>query len=619
MSDQVSLVSASQYELFHNKCKRAWYFRYVTKLPDESKFSQRLGTATHAIIESNMTGKPVDPDATGYVEEEKDTRPIELAQVVAQSLPDRTYEAHYQNEHFFSMPTYPGGPDWVGYIDLIVRPGIGLPAMLIPPDNNVPIIDFKTTSNFRYMKTESELLVSPQMLSYGYWALEHGFPSFDLDGVWLAHIYLNTKAPITRASVRHVRVDATRAYVRQKWSEMLEGVKEMEETAHQLCADDVDPTGMVSGHCNAYGGCAFKKQCGLDAHSILFGRKQKQENLTPMSNPLLDRINAAKAAQAAQAAGQVPQAAPPPAPVQEPQATPVAPPQPKPITEAIAYLKGQTGGKSPHLRGALAALYSTENGLPQGIEHAGTCSAVASTVEELQAFINEPGKLLSQIQAPPQIVLPTAPVTITQVQVNNPNPDRFVEAVAAKAQPFTGVVPPDAPPREQAQITTPTSPAPVSVASAPAGNPSVPPTVQAGVPMPVAQEPPKRRGRPPGSKNKATQAQPVLSAPKTETETGTDGSSFVLWIDCLPSKGASFELAELWLAPIAQAVAEAQGVSHWAEVQYIAKAALANGIEAVINSGEEIPNLAIDSRVPGSEVLIEKLSPLAAMIVRGLR
>lgn len=598
-------VSASQYELYHNKCKRAWWFRYVVGLPDRQTFNQKLGTATHAIVEASMTGVPVDADTQGYVA--TDETPVELAKQALASLPDRTYQSHYTNEQFFSMPTYPGGPNWIGYIDLIVRPGIGLPALIIPPDNYVPIVDFKTTSNFRYMKTESELRVNPQMVSYGYWAVEHGFPSLNLDGAWLAHIYLNTKLkPVTRANIRHVRVDVPRHDLYAEWGKMLVGVQEMEETRTVACGDDVDPTGFKTGHCNAFGGCPYKSQCGLDAHAILFGRKARQEIIS-VSNPLLDRINAAKAAQAAQAAQATqPAAAPaaPPPPVQAPSA-------PVTVSSLLKTIADATGGKRPQLGGEVAAQWAQENNWPppnggyagQGLD------LNVMTIADLESFAKS-------------LTLPPV-VTITRVEVANENPDRFVQAVAAQATGklgFEGVVPPDAPPRTQEVITTPGT---VVTTAQPAvsANPTVAPAVQSNVPMPTS-EAPKRRGRPPGAKNrpKTETAAPSSNehVPGRDTPNEID-EGLALYIDCLPTKGGSYVPAEEWLQPIAQAVAEANGVAHWGLIQYISRAALANGVETVVSSGEPVPNLFIDSRLQGAEVLIEVLSPLATKVVRGVR
>jgi hypothetical protein len=54
-------------------------------------------------------------------------------------------------------------------------------------------------------------------------------------------------------------------------------------------------------------------------------------------------------------------------------------------------------------------------------------------------------------------------------------------------------------------------------------------------------------------------------------------------------------------------------------IAYTAKASLANGIAKAVGTGDIPPSLVIDSRVSGSDALIEVLTPYAKRIVRGIR
>lgn len=245
----------------------------------------------------------------------------------------------------------------------------------------------------------------------------------------------------------------------------------------------------------------------------------------------------------------------------------------------------------------------------------------------------------------------------TAPPVVNPAPAApLAPPVAVVATPAVGVVPPDAPPREQAPVTVET-PIPVpeleaklgqavqAVAESRAGTDA---DIQERVRAIAAEtaEPKRGRGRPPGAKNtpKETIAPPdmgevgallasahgeierlraELAAAKAVPERTTVVSAdqgLTLYVDCFPVKGPDRDQAVLldeWLAPIAQAVGESNGVADYRLLQYHApKVALTAGIKAVRDSGTMPRVLCIATGTLGAEVALEALTPFAKRIIR---
>lgn len=102
------------------------------------------------------------------------------------------------------------------------------------------------------------------------------------------------------------------------------------------------------------------------------------------------------------------------------------------------------------------------------------------------------------------------------------------------------------------------------------------------------------------------------------------GQPPTLLVDCVVAKGNdAMRLAvplELWLRPIAEAVAKEFGVPHWSLVEYgKGRGALAAGIQISIDAGTLPPVVLVDSRVPGAEVFIEIASLGAAQVIKGVR
>lgn len=217
------------------------------------------------------------------------------------------------------------------------------------------------------------------------------------------------------------------------------------------------------------------------------------------------------------------------------------------------------------------------------------------------------------------------------------------EPPPAAASPFTmqpalrvvsapdAVVPPDAPPR----TSTPEYVAEVEATAKKRGRPKKeqPPAsteaeLEAARQAARADGPPPARVETPQAKiveaSKALKAELDAHVPQRAARK-VPAIKPVLFVDCLPQKGATATPLEEWLAPIAEAAAAAyvdpktgaQGVADWRLISYTSAAVLAVAIREALDTCPEA--LAIDSHQRGAEVALEELVPHAALVVRGIR
>jgi hypothetical protein len=210
----------------------------------------------------------------------------------------------------------------------------------------------------------------------------------------------------------------------------------------------------------------------------------------------------------------------------------------------------------------------------------------------------------------------------------------------------TGVVPPDAPPREQPVITKPgdTVEEPTSTEESDDEEDASPGGVSVGAGTP--ENTPKKRGRPSKADLAARAGQTVaadggdsmLNAEnqrlKKENEELQFANNFLtkalesragakegctLYVDCFPMKGESGVTDFFtWIQPIAQAVAESNGVKDWRLIDYKGKGLLATHIRELVRA-EGLPKaMTIQSYAGGADVALEILTPLAKRIIRKL-
>lgn len=671
-------VSPSQIESFQ-KCKRSWFFKSILKIPEGQRGHQSLGEAFHLVMEKVPQGLSWPDHADVGASKEDWAKAEALAKLALPLLPEDPGHA-FKREWGIRLDTYEGGPTMVGYLDLGIPVGHGWPAFFVP-NNEAIVVDYKTLSDFRYMRTPQELASSVQMMTYAKWAIEpwptglHGENLSSPEHVRLLHMYAKTRPPFTRSSIRHESAIVTPQDINLQWTKTLDTIHEMDHIASGCTnADQVDATGAITGHCEAYGGCYFRDKCGLSPNAgikTLFQiSKKPQASQTPTTtepvimSSVLEKIKAARAKEEAAKAATGAQTASVSAPsgtADNSASNSVAPVasvvnqsnQPTenevkgPISGLLAKIQAQGKG-TPTLGGAIAGAYGKEIG-SQAAGFAGTAELGKSTVSTM-------GELLKLA---------------------------------------SGVVPPDAPSRSQEVITHPGDQVQneqpqgeseddedESVESDESGIP-----VSGNVPTdsgnnPSASEPVKKRGRPTNAEIEARKAEeakrfqaavdaavakklseidttPIasddlagqLKQAKLEAEAeraiaeqrkddnrklhaecqslGRRNAELVaqagsapldgltLYVDCYPTKGDTVVDYYEWIGPICAQVAGANAVGDWREIQYTAKAMLANAIRATLKDGNNLPRaMYVSSSASGSEIALEVLTPIAKRVIR---
>ena len=564
-----STTSATQVESYR-ACPRAWLFRSVLRLPQEAKGFLSLGTAYHSILEH----WPFCPPKPESLDDEQWDLVKALAAITGPLLPT----APALREHHFSIPTYPQGPIFRGFIDYLLPPGTGIPALLIP-DTDAVVLDHKTLSDFKYMKTPQELAQSVQMMSYAHYTAHHlgAAPLFTR----LVQVYARTKLPVSRASVRDAQATVTPTDVSDAWGGILDTVREMQHVGCQA-PSTIPAKGIRNGHCHAYGGCSYRAECNAlgGGPSIFFDPARldtPRDNLgeVPLSS-FLDKLRAAKAAQAAT-----------PAPTPAPVAAPKGP---------ISALLARCSNGQPALGGELARAYAIEQGHEPADGYAGTGSLADRTCHTLPE--------------------------LTQVCLSDMLP--------------TGVIPPEAPSREQPIITRPGDPVPsvgVPVADDEDDTAFVQAAVDTGTPLapsnytvsdtiridgpPVASNqilldpPPRKRGRPSKAEVAARATAPSPSGTLT------------LYIDCVPTVDRSNPSLPPdwsdWGRVVLQDLAQRNGVADWRLIPYTARGELSAALTKHVADHGVPARLTVSSQSSGAEVAIDILTALASVVVKGLR
>lgn len=617
-------VSATQVESYI-KCKRYWHFKSILKIPEIQRGAQALGESFHLVMEKVPKGLEWPNHADTSASKDEWQKAEALAKIALPLLPPEPQHKQIKREWQIKLDTFPSGPTFIGYTDLALPPGIGWPSFLIP-DNEAIIGDYKTTSDFRYMKTPEELENSIQMMSYAKWALEPwpsglvGEKDATPELVRLLHIYARTKPPFNRQSIRHESAVVTKEQINIFWNKTLDVVREMQQTALCTNSDDIEANGALTGHCEAYGGCSFRDKCGISKDSnikTLFNISKKSAT-NPSEDPKMSNILAKiQAARAAQAGNSSQVTSTPEEPVHTPvKETETAKPS-GPIHGVMQKIESMNRGW-PTLSGQLAVSYAKERNIALP-----SSGAVPGTGEMAATAIVSLGELMKLAEKAP-------------------------------IKPATGVVPPDAPPREQPVITKPGDQVAEPTLAASTEESEDDEESETSVPVEsvgvgVTEAPAKKRGRP----SKADLAAREAAVPFTTVSTdpglltmlnaenqrlkkeleehkqalggvstkaapsSMDGCT--LYVDCFPMKGEP-ELTDFftWIQPIAMAVAESNGVKDWRLIDYKGKGLLATHIRELVRA-EGLPRaMTIQSYAGGADVALEILTPLAKRVIRKL-
>lgn len=255
-------LSASQIQIYTD-CKRKWAWRYLEKLRPPPHPTAALGSRVHEILELwGREGTAPDLAEVFVTLDGRKHRPGRIAACGLGEIPrPEENETEKKIEIDFGWATF------VGYIDSYA-PGV--------------VYDYKTTSDFRWAKTEQDLKNDIQAAIYAAYALN------DREFVQLHWVYFRTRgAPKTKTvSVSYTKKDLKKNLERIKpiALEILERYKE------NPSAISLEPN---TDQCDAYGGCPYRNNCGLTPTERLKGKMTQQT----LREKMRAKLAAQKAAQ----------------------------------------------------------------------------------------------------------------------------------------------------------------------------------------------------------------------------------------------------------------------------------------------------------------------------------
>lgn len=265
-------VSASQYKLYEDQCRRKWWLQYVHGLREPKRGFQGYGTVTHAVLERYLkadangrdpaTGLAVNLYPPGWttarekdgttqtvsvLEAEQIQRLVPLA--IQRGLIWRAPELAVEQEYWHDIPGL--GVKEHGFIDYMT------------PDL---VKDHKTAKTRRYTLNEQELNQDLQMRTYASVLrrvrLSHGMEDVPLEVGHNLFIKGTDKVP---EDVFDRKVMVTPEQLIEHEAKVLTIVGGMLElqgvTEDRWKAIDVSEQLAKSDACNAYGGCPFRGIC----------------------------------------------------------------------------------------------------------------------------------------------------------------------------------------------------------------------------------------------------------------------------------------------------------------------------------------------------------------------
>jgi hypothetical protein len=231
-------LSATQVQLFQN-CQRAWAWTYVKGFRGEPTKGQEIGSRTHEQLE-RYAKREQDffdfTDDTGYV-----------AQTALEHIPPRETILPSWVEGEFQIGG-PAGHTYLGYTDLEIPP-----ARVGSYTTRGVIVDYKTTSDLRWAKTEEELREDTQATLYATNFFRRFSEEIDVELRW---IYLQT-----RGARRSLKVSVV-VGPQETWNRFLK----IEETAKAMAErESAEPLTLEPNldFCGAYGGCPHQGRCNL--------------------------------------------------------------------------------------------------------------------------------------------------------------------------------------------------------------------------------------------------------------------------------------------------------------------------------------------------------------------
>ena len=228
-------------------CPRKAAWQYIAGYEDPGTSATDFGTLVHVELERLKR----EPDALPNMMSDVGRTAAEALPFVEDfRLDDPAHPARIEGEF-----TFHGRHTWRGFKDLS-RPG--------------EVVDYKTTSDFRWAKKPEDLLYDPQAVLYAH----HEFLTWPGPTVNIMWLYLHKR----KSAAMPVRLTVTREHAAQGFDALEAYADEMQAAADAAAAvappalpieDRRQSTHLYvlslpanTDHCGAYGGCPHRDRCG---------------------------------------------------------------------------------------------------------------------------------------------------------------------------------------------------------------------------------------------------------------------------------------------------------------------------------------------------------------------
>jgi len=592
--------SASQVDTYLS-CNRKWWFNKILGLEIPQHPSAAIGSEVHAQIEGYLEG------AKG-----QDT----LGPIARTAIP--------------FMPE-PGTVNIESSIEPLKLTAAGLPALGYIDVHNLrtdppEVLDWKTTSDLRWAKSEDDLQRNVQMTVYAKATLA----TFEQMGlrrppfVRLTHVAMVTKPP-HRAQRTSTIIDVDT--IEKNWATIEATVADMKTTALATTPDRVTPNETT---CGAYGGCAFRDRCrALKAVSHMLTNDNTGDTMSSTDQAgkasLLAKLAAKKAGTAAPAT---------PAPAAAPTAPAAAPPEgllsrlrsnlakPTPPTSPVApVVTPAAAAVAAAIVGILPPDAPSDEKVAEQIatEDEAKTAATAAKTSNKDGTVRRPRNAAVRLEAlgyPADVI-----ASMSNEAMHTALDGNVAYAGAAPAEPAVVVIEPQ--PK-------------VVVAEPPVAEPT-PAVEPAATPSPLEPSADARYARvegynegykagwedgyQEGYKHAEQELRETIIADVRKEFAEADASvprptGLQLYIDCRPVSGALLphHALEDLLAPLMTKVAENAKVAHYSLIPYAQGPAQ---VAALLTTRMPTGVVVCDTRLPATNAALEALLPYAALVVRG--
>jgi hypothetical protein len=233
-------------------CPRAWYYNYVLKIKKPQTKAQADGVEMHSQIENYlMTGK-------------KDLGSLALsgAHYIPPPGPGLQVELDIGSGDLATAPVRARGIPLVGFVDLLNERGINYAdeGAIHDPPGTIEVLDWKSTSSTKYIKSPQEMASTIQMTAYGKWVITT-YPG--VEWVRLSHAYFITKG---KHAARKVSLRVHRDQVETQWNRIDKLAGLLIDVSKETNVDKVEANGNA---CDAYLGCYYASRCSYNNHNSL--------------------------------------------------------------------------------------------------------------------------------------------------------------------------------------------------------------------------------------------------------------------------------------------------------------------------------------------------------------